>query len=631
LTGIAQLWLADYGRAALILATALCLGYPIGRRFLHGPAAAPIMLLTGLAGLSLVVCLLSWAGVFTRAAMIAVATAAVLIAAGCLRSDLPRWRRRWLGARPVPQVVMGLTTVGIVVLGFSWFALFPVTANDAVAYHLPLARDLVAQHGFRYDPFVRYSFFPQANEALFAVMLMLSTNATSSGALEFSVLGVAVVMLPLWFAGSGRSIAAGLVAGLVVLASPVVIWAGTVPFVDTWTMSFVLAGTLVGLDAAEGRIHDVAGFALMGALIGEAAASKYTGAVYGACGVLTVLLAGGRARLRGPALLAALGGAAALVVPWYGWTVHTTGDPLYPFATGLFGNRRGLWTPAELRAQVVSARGITKSGIDAIVHRDVQYLGGEVLYNTGPNRSPLSWWLGSGFLGLLARAARRDRTFVAVALAGVVSIAFSVGTSADPRYLVPAVGLLALLAGLAVDLALMPLLGHLPRWLRDIRLAPIWCAAAAAAILWTSISFVRWSDISAHGLPTGPAAVEQFLSYQIPCYAAVAYLNSHAGSRYRAWAYSCEQARYYARGRLIGDAFSAGARDRIFNDGGGTLPSKRTLWARLQPLRVGWIILSPTPGSPRKTLGTHGLFTYVTTAGPDYIFKVAPAPSSRYG
>ncbi len=65
-------------------------------------------------------------------------------------------------------------TLGAVLVAVSVLVLYPSTAFDAPSYHLPLARDLVRQHGLVYDPFVRYSFFPQANEAMFAVMMLFS-------------------------------------------------------------------------------------------------------------------------------------------------------------------------------------------------------------------------------------------------------------------------------------------------------------------------------------------------------------------------------------------------------------------------------------------------------------------------
>jgi hypothetical protein len=113
----------------------------------------------------------------------------------------------------------------------------------------------------------------------------------------------------------------------------------------------------------------------------------------------------------------------------------------------------------------------------------------------------------------------------------------------------------------------------------------------------------------------------------IPCYAVVSYLNSRGGAGYRAWGYTCEQARYYARGRLIGDAFSTGARGRIFDADGAVLPSDHTLWQRLRPLQVQWAIL-PTGTVPQTSaLTARGLFTLAATRGGEDVFRVSPSAS----
>jgi hypothetical protein len=261
--------------------------------------------------------------------------------------------------------------------------------------------------------------------------------------------------------------------------------------------------------------------------------------------------------------------------------------------------------------------------VGPILRRDWQYLLGQVLYNTGPDRSPLSWWLGAGFLGLLARRSWRDRIYLGIAVTCVLCVAFWALNSADPRYIVPAVGLLALLAGLVAD-RVITAVSRFARFTADLRLAPLWAGAALVCTLWSSFGFITWFDVSAHGLPLSAKDVNQYLAYNIPCYAAVRYLNSNAGEHYRAWGYSCEQSRYYANSLLIGDAFSVGARDRIFNDLGAELPSDRTLWLRLRPLRVGWVILNNQPRAAIARLQQHGLFRYVTTQSPEQIFRVAP-------
>jgi hypothetical protein len=610
-----------------VLGIGLALGYPSGRRFLRGPAAPLLGVLLGLALLSLIVCLLSWLRWFAGWSVIVVTALALAASARCLRADLPQWRQRWR-SRPAPSlaVVTCFSVLLIALVGFSVLALYPANGFDATSYHLPLARDLVRHHGLTYDPFVRYSFFPQAGESIFAVMLLLSGNPIRSSALEFSALAVVVLLLPCWFVGSGRTVGAGFVAGIVVLASPVVVFCGVTDYVDTWTMGFVLAGLLVGLDGAADGNRPRGSLVLMGAFLGEAAASKYTGVLFGACVVVGVLVATPRSPL---ALLRDLGGAVGgfclLAVPWYAWTVHTTGDPVYPFAIGLFGNRHGLWTAWEISFQDVVARASPQPGFSSILHQALQYLAGDISYDTGLNRSPLSWLLGAGVFGLAVPSARRDRAFLGVLFAEVLCIAASLQLSADPRYTVPAVGPLAVAAGLVADhaMSMVPLARLGLRW-RAV-LTPAAFIAAAVVGLWTSAGYAR--DVYGGGKPPiSGHQVDGYLAARIPCYTAVGWLNQFAGPSYRAWGYVCEEVRYYAHGLLISDTFSVGSRPRIFDDDGSTLPSAAVLWQRLAPLHVGWMILpAGTPPNP-ETLEQGRRFTLVTTTGTADIYRVARGP-----
>jgi hypothetical protein len=622
---VLELWAATYGRVAIVMALAAVLGYPLGRGSLRGRAALPLGLLLGLAALSLAVCLLSWLHLFYGASIAALGAIGALASGLCLWRDLPRWRaqrlRRQLRWPPATRLVPYAALLAVLLV-FSALPIYPTTAFDATSYHLPLARQLVVEHGLRYDPFVRFSFFPQAGESVFAVMLLLARSPVDSGALEYAVLALGAMSLPGWFAGSGRRAGAGYVAAIALLASPVVIWVGTVAFIDAWTMVFVLAGLLCGLDAA--RQPDVRGRALplMGAFLGVAAASKYTGLAFGLCVTVGVLVAGGARRRLWPWLGAALIAFLLFAGPWYAWTIHVAADPVYPEATGLFGNPSGLWNRAEIALQQSVQRAAPRPGIGGILARDLQYLQGEVAYNSGPGRSPLSWFLGLAFVALLLPSARRDRLFWGALLAWLGSLAVWIDASADPRFLVPALGLAAVAIGLASE---QPL-AWLERRAQVLRLRPPITATLGAVIalggLWSWAGYARYYYDTGPP-PTAAGAIGRFLAPRVGCYSAVAYLNHRLGSRYRAWGFACEQAHYYADGLLIGDAFSVGARDRIFDDGGAVMPRPSVLAARLEPLRVGWVILPAGPPSQPAELQRSNRFRLITSAGGQDVYRLA--------
>jgi hypothetical protein len=321
-------------------------------------------------------------------------------------------------------------------------------------------------------------------------------------------------------------------------------------------------------------------------------------------------------------MLGALGGFLLIAGPWYAWTIHTTGDPIYPFATTVFGNRPGLWNPAEIQLQTVVQRATSQPGVGTILHQDLRYLAGEVPYDTGANRSPLSWWLGVGLLGLLVPVQRRNRVYLGVLVASVLSAVASLFLSADPRFFVPALGTLSVTVALAVEEPLRwcaAIVSKRPAW----RLTAVFtaCVATAVTLLWSSIGYAR-SVYDQGSPPTTDQAVAAYLAPRVACYAVVSYLNQLYASHYRAWGYSCEQAHYYAQGVLLGDAFSVGARDRIFNDGGNSLPSSDVLAKRLAPLHIGWVILpSGTPSEPRE-LEVGSLFRLVTSADGFDLYKV---------
>jgi hypothetical protein len=149
------------------------------------------------------------------------------------------------------------------------------------------------------------------------------------------------------------------------------------------------------------------------------------------------------------------------------------------------------------------------------------------------------------------------------------------------------------------------------------------CAAAAAVIVLGSAA-VYARDSHPNLPPTSSSAIFGNLAPGIPCYQAVEYLDHTVGDRYRAWGYTCEQARYYASGKLISDAFSAGSRRRIFDRAGTVMPPVRVLWQRLAPLHVGWMVLPTSLVPAPSALQTGGLFRFVATAGPMRVFAVSP-------
>jgi hypothetical protein len=413
-----------------------------------------------------------------------------------------------------------------------------------------------------------------------------------------------------------------------VLASPLVVWTGTLPFVDTWTMVFVTAAMLLALDAVQRRSPTLPGLALAGLLAGEAAATKYTGAVFAACALAAVLLLSVGSGLRPIWGLIALAGAAVIAVPWYAWPLHTTGDPLYPYAAGLFGSHHGLWSAGEIHLQTTTSRNAAP-GVAAVIHADARYLiHGPYLPDYGGH--PYSWGLGVGFLALALRSTWRDRMVISALAAAALCLLASLFLSADPRYLVPSFGVLAVGGGLGGERLLTPL----GRWLSVRRYR--WKLATAAgtslgiACLWPSLIYAHNVRDVDGWPPTSSAKISAYLDRSDPCHPAVSYLNAHAGARYRAWSPDCQSSRYYARGRLIGDVFSTGSVYRVFGGIGTTIPDAATLWRRLRPLHVQWLVI-PTEGLTNPDALQHAdRFRLVARVAGVEVFRIAASSTSPY-
>ena len=262
-------------------------------------------------------------------------------------------------------------------------------------------------------------------------------------------------------------------------------------------------------------------------------------------------------------------------------------------------------------------------GVGAVVDPGPEVVARRPILGGAHKLTPLSWLLVAGCLPLLSPLlAWRERTLSGVAAASGLCVAVSLFISADPRYLVPALGVLALCAGLAADWAIRGMNRSRLTRLGQPRLAAAGYVLAAIPILWSSASYAN-AVRSTNGLPpTTPAAIRRFIATRVSCYGAVTFLNRIAGSKYRAWSPGCQTARYYAKGLLIGDVFSTGSANRVFDRAGIDVPNDETLWNRLAPLKVEWLIVPRAKLANPTVLEAHGLFTLATSVGTSDVFKV---------
>lgn len=623
LLGLPHLWLSAYARVALVVLLCAAAGYPLARRATGWALRAPLSVISGAAVVSAGAALLGWAHLFRGAAVLllgaAVVVASTALLAGDLRRRSPRLRRPRLGV----LVAGGLLAVAV--LGFSVLTLYSYFGYDSTSYHLPMAQSLIDNQRLVDDPSVLYSFFPQANEALFAVCLLLSDNPVVTHGFEYALFVSAIALVATWFVTTGRSAAGALAAGALMLASPMAMHLGTTSMVEPWILAMLSAALVTGLLVIEDRATDRRGaWLVIGVCAGAAAAAKYTGIVGAAVVVVAILLGAGRSRLGRAEVGLAVAGALAMVLPWYAKPIVATGDPLYPYLTSILGNRAGHFNQAGIEAFQSSAhdyvdgwRGYLQVQLDAFQAKGY--------YEIHAGLQPLSPLIFVGFGGLLLRSLTRSRVFVAAAASSGALVLLWLVSTPDQRYPVAMIGLLGLTAGLLVD-EVWGALG--PRI--DRRVALLLAPVLVAATVSESILFVK-QKVDADGWPAQTAAADDaYLAKLVSCYHGVQYLNTSLPAGYTAYELRCEEVRFYARGTLLGARWGPDSWDTVVSPD-WVIHDPNAVADQLRGRGIGYLV-TPAQGTDVDFIENSRRFEVVYSEPPGpgvgaLVFRVLPPPA----
>jgi hypothetical protein len=504
----------------------------------------------------------------------------------------------WLGAvlfvRPTPRVfgadpsapplgtvefVWRFALVASLVLLFI-ATLYPPHAFDETTYHLPMAASL-AEHGeVRWLDHLRVPVFPQSAEALAAALLVFGGSPATH-----LVQALALAALVLLLAGDGPI--AGRLSGGFVLGSPLLIYQSSSLYVDVLSCLAVV----IALRAAERfrATGDRRWWLLSAFGAGVAPTIKYLGGLGSILAFVLVVTAPGLAASRRWRLGAAYGAfAAALALPTFGWLFWTTGNPVFPFASALFGETP--WSPLGFQTTGLSR-------LAEFVLLPWNAFANRSLAGSQPPPSPWLWLALLAALGSLVPGGSVGARLFTICASSYVALSLALhllvgaSTGLDIRYLLPAGVLFALAAGRAVS----------ARWVRPTSLGVSLVIAALAlpGIAYASFQLWRLGE-------TPLTAVERtaFLVERHEGYAAL-----RAAER--------ESERVYVVGneRLVG--LGAG---EVYGEVQGRLPvgeatallaSPRVLADRLDRLGVGALVVlrrAWPSGSDRNALVGSGRF-----------------------
>jgi hypothetical protein len=320
-----------------------------------------------------------------------------------------------------------------------------------------------------------------------------------------------------------RERSAGILAAALCLGHPIVLHLGTTTYVDVALALFTTAGFYCLDRATSERSFAVyaaqdesRNFAAAGFFLGTACSVKYLG-LYFAVAAFVFALCFGRNRRRSIPLFAAA--CAAAMLPMYGRILALTGNPVFPYASRLFGASPWAFTLPERMTLGTRIAGALRVVWDVTFARERMGL--------QPPYSPLL--LVAVLIALIAATRNRRAAFLC-AMAAVYIAAFT-WLPQDSRYLLPLLPLVSVTAAIAVA----------PR-LRFANAVAV--VAIAPLFLYAGYRVVR------DGPPPVTAAQRRaFLERRIPEYRAL----EHRGPG-RVYVCGAEQLKDFAGDELLGEA-----------------------------------------------------------------------------
>lgn len=501
----ALLWLAAAialgdGFLALVASRSDTAGYRLGIRGAIGTAIL-VILDTTLADLHLL-----GRGREAIAWILLVIPVAILLAR-MLRTLRSGWRSGTSHLQPPGPVTLAWAIpIGVLLLaaastpGWLWATEFG--GYDALSYHLQLPREWWFAGGLIETPHNAYGYLPGGVSAAF-LHLMTLTGDPADAAVSCQLLMVGLTLLAAGATGdlartlvreerpSGeRSRLAGSIAGLALLSTPWIVVVGSLAYDEGLVILLAAAAGSIILNpvgSGSSQRRDIRIGSLLGILLGASMLAKASS------GVLVILPLAAIAavtipRSRWLPIASATAGVGLVAcLPWLLRNAGWTGNPFFPFATGIFGE--GPWTAQQI-ARFSAAHGAMDPGLNLIgLGREFlldDLLGG--LPDGEPVR-PQWWWL--PLVGISAtlvmvfgpRTRGTDARRLAVGvLTGIALtlLAWVFATHGKARFLLPVAPLLAAPTGVVLARLLER------RNLRIPGIVLLWCLALGPGVMYAT-------------------------------------------------------------------------------------------------------------------------------------------------
>ncbi len=321
--------------------------------------------------------------------------------------------------------------------------LSPVTANDALVYHLNLPRIYSDHGGMVHLPFNVYANMPHYGEVIYAVLYSIA-GETGVVLLYFAILVSASLAAGALVARAAPRVF-GLLAAAAFLVQPLVLDHRVVANIDVLLAFVYLAaiGIIVEKEKRESALRSVI---VVSALAGFMMGVKYMG-IAPALSLLVLMPLLRREHVSPARIALGLAVAAAVFSPWPIRQALETGNPFYPMLEARFDGAN--WDDVQEEQLVAWQRsmGMGRSPAACLaLPFNVSVRG-----RPGLNYRHFDGTISPVFLMLFPLAlVRRRRTTTALALTAVALGAFWALTSQQLRFLLPALGLLAVSGALGL-------------------------------------------------------------------------------------------------------------------------------------------------------------------------------------
>lgn len=325
-------------------------------------------------------------------------------------------------------------------------ALVPDTMWDAHSYHLDVPKRWLSAERMVYIPYILFSNWPLNLSVIYAIEMLLIDESILPQLTHFS-LGVLSTLLIYCFVRSRYGSLSASFASIIFYSIPVVTWLSGAAICDFGVSYFMLFAVIAFLRWVERDDPSWMKMAALGA--GLAMGTKLTGLFGLALLALSILYKGLSRkepihRIVYQEILASVI-AVALALPWYVKSYVQTGNPIFPFAYDLFGGK--YWT-ATVNTRFISSQ-FAFMGIGRSVGDYLLLPLGLLVPHHIPYGGPVS---GIFLIGLLwGLAQRRDKTVTYLSVyAGLSFILWALFTSQQVRMLLPALGVLSIVAGIGI-------------------------------------------------------------------------------------------------------------------------------------------------------------------------------------